>query len=209
MRRAFARLWPSPCSARRWQALGHTRRDPLQPHQLGGRERGGRVGQGLARMGRGFHRRLPETHRRFGRRRRRLRGHHELSCIGRRLCGFELLARSELCLGNEQPERDRELPSAYTPRLRTRCVGRHQRRRFYCLASAFSGTSLSTCTASSGTNPNPRCGSQNVVPLTSRTSDCGPGVKPRRGGNPWRAALRSLSPGSRSCARAASSAPRP
>ena len=38
-------------------------------------------------------------------------------------------------------------------------------------ASVVAGTSLSTFTSSSGTNPNPRCTSTNVVPLTANTSD--------------------------------------
>lgn len=38
-------------------------------------------------------------------------------------------------------------------------------------ASVVAGTSLSTFTENSGTNPNPRCTSTNVVPLTTNTSD--------------------------------------
>lgn len=38
-------------------------------------------------------------------------------------------------------------------------------------ASVVAGTSLSTFTSSDGTNPNPRCTSENVVPLTANTSD--------------------------------------
>jgi hypothetical protein len=38
-------------------------------------------------------------------------------------------------------------------------------------ASARSGVSMSTYTASTTTNPNPRCTSTDVVPLTSNTSD--------------------------------------
>ncbi len=38
-------------------------------------------------------------------------------------------------------------------------------------AKVVAGTSLSTFTANSGTNPNPRCTSPNVVPLTANTSD--------------------------------------
>ena len=38
-------------------------------------------------------------------------------------------------------------------------------------ASVVSGTSLSPSTASTGTNPNPRCTSTNLVPLTTKSSD--------------------------------------
>ena len=38
-------------------------------------------------------------------------------------------------------------------------------------ASVVAGTSLSTFTSTSGTNPNPRCTSSSVVPLTTNTSD--------------------------------------